>query len=242
MGGGEKSAATAGLWAGATWSHRLVLPVVRRLVGTPVTPNHLTALRLATGLAACAALSMGTPDWSTWAGWLWIASLLLDYADGALARIGGMATPGGHLFDYVADLTVNALLFLAIGIGARNGIFGAAAFVMGTLASASVALSALAAETLERYLPSGEKTWSGAFGFAPEDLLYLIAPLAWLGWLEPFLVLAAIGAPVALAVIGGRLWKARRAVLLSSVSRQSGLRHALDDSVPGARPRSSIPR
>ena len=32
-----------------TWLHRIVRPAVRPLVGTAVTPNHLTALRLITG-------------------------------------------------------------------------------------------------------------------------------------------------------------------------------------------------
>ena len=33
-------------------------------------------------------------------------------------------------------------------------------------------------------------------GFELEDILYAIAPLTWLGWLEPFLVCVAIGTPL----------------------------------------------
>src|SRR4029453_19486296 len=40
-------------------------------------------------------------------------------------------------------------------------------------------------------------------GFEIEDVLYLIAPLTWLGGLEPFLVAAGIGAPLY------ALWAAR---------------------------------
>ena len=38
---------------GDSWTHKLANPLVRRLIGTGVTPNHLTTLRLITGLIAC---------------------------------------------------------------------------------------------------------------------------------------------------------------------------------------------
>jgi hypothetical protein len=72
---------------GTSWTHRLVRIAVRPLVGTPVTPNHLTMLRLVTRLLACAALLPGETSWNWWAGWLWLLSAFLDRADGELARI-----------------------------------------------------------------------------------------------------------------------------------------------------------
>ena len=39
---------------GASWTHLLARVMVRPLIGTWVRPNHLTTLRLATGMAACA--------------------------------------------------------------------------------------------------------------------------------------------------------------------------------------------
>ena len=40
-----------------SWTHRLARLLVRPLVGTPITPYHLTTARLVTGVAAC--------SWST---------------------------------------------------------------------------------------------------------------------------------------------------------------------------------
>jgi len=40
-----------------SWTHRLARWMVRPLAGGPVTPNHLTTLRLLTALAACAAFT-----------------------------------------------------------------------------------------------------------------------------------------------------------------------------------------
>ena len=42
-----------------TWTHALARMAVRPLLGTGVTPNHLTTLRLLTGLLAWATLAGG---------------------------------------------------------------------------------------------------------------------------------------------------------------------------------------
>ncbi|MDX1540622.1 MAG: hypothetical protein R3349_04395, partial [Geminicoccaceae bacterium] len=44
-------------------------------------------------------------------------------------------------------------------------------------------------------------------GFEIEDVLYLLGPVTWLGGLEPFLLLAGIGAPVYLVHV---IWVCRR--------------------------------
>ncbi len=43
-----------------SWTHRLARRLVRPLVGTWITPNHLTTLRLVTALGACAAFTVLT--------------------------------------------------------------------------------------------------------------------------------------------------------------------------------------
>jgi len=49
-----------------TYAHYVGRWCIRPLVHTPVTPNHLTTLRLLTGLAAGAAFSMGDYFWTVW--------------------------------------------------------------------------------------------------------------------------------------------------------------------------------
>ena len=53
------------------------------LVNTPVTPNHLTTVRLITGIAACAAFAVGTREWDIWGGSLWLFAAFLDRQDHA---------------------------------------------------------------------------------------------------------------------------------------------------------------
>lgn len=193
------------------WSYRLVRPVVRRLIGSGVTPNHLTTLRLLSGIAACVALAVGAPHWTLWGSVLWVVSLLLDYADGELARLGDMATPFGHSYDYAVDTLVNVLFFAALGVGLRFSGLGMWTIPMGLVSAGSVGATSLLAEALERHLPRGTKAAEGWAGFAPEDLLYLVAPLAWTNALLPLLCGATVGAPIVMAMIGWRLWRIIRA-------------------------------
>jgi len=176
-------------------------------VGTGVTPNHLTTLRLITGLLAVAALVPGDPDWTWWGGWLWLLSAFLDRADGELARIGHMESAEGRAWDCLVDNIVNPLFFVAIGFGLRHSELGGGAIVLGLLSGLSLFLAGYWSEALEQRQNLTVKAYSGAFGFDLEDLLYLLAPLAWLDWLLPVLIGASIGATLMALLTGWRLWR-----------------------------------
>lgn len=189
----------------STWTHRLARPCVRPLVGTGVTPNHITTLRLLTGLFACFAFATGDRSWQVWGGLVWVISVFLDCADGELARIGNMMSPKGHVYDYTVDISINSLVFLAIGIGARGSLLGGWAIALGAVACVSVFLASYLSEALEKRQGTGAKAYSGAFGFEPDDALFLFGPLAWLDWFLPVLIGAAVGATIAMAVTAWRL-------------------------------------
>jgi archaetidylinositol phosphate synthase len=195
-----------------SWTHLLARPVVRPLIGTAVRPNHLTTLRLLTGIAACVGFSLGTRAGMWWGGGLWLVSAFLDRADGELARIGNMMSPAGHRYDYVADVSVNTLFFVAIGFGLRNSWLGAWSIPLGAISGASILLASIFSERLERRSPAGTKAISGKWGFDPDDALYLMGPLAWLGWLGPILAGASVGATAAMVIMGIRLVRVKRAV------------------------------
>jgi archaetidylinositol phosphate synthase len=190
---------------GTSWSHRLARHLVRPLVGTGITPNHVTTLRLVTGLLACAALLPAGGAWLGWAGWLWLVSALLDRADGELARIGNMSTPGGHRYDFLVDNVVNSGFFIALGLGLRDSASGLTAVALGLSTGAALYICGYWSETLERLEGPGSKAYSGAFGFDPDDLLYLLTPIVWLGWRLQLLVAACSGATFMMILTGMRL-------------------------------------
>jgi phosphatidylglycerophosphate synthase len=179
------------------------------MVHGPITPNHLTTARLVTGVAACAALAVGVHSWTIWGGVLWLVSAFLDRADGELARLGGKTSPGGHAYDFACDVGVNSLFFLAIGIGLRDDSLGWWAIPLGLAATVGIAGASILSERLEEQWTNGQKAYAGIAGFDFDDVLYLFAPAAWLGWLLPLLVGASVGGPAFLIWTWLRLRHAR---------------------------------
>ena len=97
------------------------------------------------------------------------------------------------MYDLSVDTLINALLFVCIGIGARHGILGEWALPLGILAGISVAFIFWLVTRIEAV---ENNPFPSAAGFDPDDTLYLVGPIAWLGGLTPFLMTAALGAPI----------------------------------------------
>lgn len=194
-----------------TWSHAAARTLVRPLVGTWVKPNHITTLRLATGVVACLLLARGGGPAELWSGVLWLVSAFLDRADGELARIGKMQSRGGHLYDYYTDVTLNSSFFLAAGINLRNGGLGHWAILVGAVACAAMFACCILAETYETQVASGERVFEGGWGFQPDDALYLLPLFVWAHWLAPMLLTAAVvTTAIALIILARYLLELRR--------------------------------
>jgi phosphatidylglycerophosphate synthase len=189
-----------------TWTHAAARFMIRPLIGLGVRPNHITTLRLATGLWACVLLALGTRSGDVWGGVWWVISAFLDRADGELARIGGMQSRQGHLFDYYSDVAVNSLFFLAIGFGQQHSFLGAWSIPLGVVAFVAMLLCCWLSEVYEDLSGPGVRAFAGGFGFHLDDALYLFGPFAWLGWLAPMLGAASVGAGGFALVIAVRLW------------------------------------
>jgi phosphatidylglycerophosphate synthase len=193
------------------WDQRLAAVLVQPLRHSRVTPNAITALTLVLGLLgawlftrAGAAIHVGAA--------LVMLAFLLDHADGELARLTGRTSAFGHYFDLIADALVMCALFVGIGLGLAAGDPSAAK--LGLIAGVAVALAVLLRLELERRAGKTATRQPSLLGFELQDLLYLVGPATWLGGLEAFLMLAAIGAPLyalgALWSLGRHLWRASR--------------------------------
>ncbi len=178
-----------------TWVHRIARVGVRPLVATPISPNHLTTLRLATGLAAVAGFAEGSESWRYWGAGLFLVSMLLDRADGELARLSGKTSPWGHKYDLMADSFCNALAFVGLGIGLRASEFGLWAIAMGALAGLAVATILWLVIKLEEKQGARAAELAGAAGFDADDGMLAVPILVWLGLSEPLLIAATLGAP-----------------------------------------------
>ena len=179
-----------------TWIHRLVQPMVRPLVGSPVSPNQITTLRLATGLGAAAAYADGSSFWLTAGGFIFIISMLLDRADGILARLSGKMSKFGHYYDLISDSFCNAAIFTGLGIGLREGPLGWWAAALGLMAGVAVVFILGVVMWAEAQKGQRAAELRSVAGFDAEDSTALIPICVWLGWGLPLLCVSAAVTPI----------------------------------------------
>jgi len=187
-----------------TWIHRLVrVSVVKPLVNTSVTPNQLTTVRLASGITAAAVIASGFEGWREIGAAVFVLSVLLDRADGDLARLTGKTSASGHRYDMIADAVCNALVLVGLGVGLRTGGYGLLAVLMGFLAGLSVAAILWMVMKIEETEGARAAELPNFAGFDADDAVLLIPVFIWLDQAEALLSLAAVIAPlVALFFIG----------------------------------------
>src|ERR1700748_1788683 len=113
----SKQAILTNVPAPRTWDAKLARRLVTPLVGTWVTPNHLTTLLLLIGLAGALCLAHGEFAWANAGALLIVLSNFVDHTDGELARIGGKASRIGHFYDLACDAIVTVMLFVGMGVG-----------------------------------------------------------------------------------------------------------------------------
>lgn len=89
------------------WLHRpLAYGFVSLIYRSSITPNQVTFMAMAVGVAAAACWFVGSPAVMVAGGVLLWLSAILDGADGILARVKRMSSPAGRALDGLADLVV----------------------------------------------------------------------------------------------------------------------------------------
>lgn len=179
-----------------TCFHSLVRACVKPLIDTPVEPNHITSVRLITGLAAAGTLSIGGSPWVNLGASLFVLSFMLDRADGELARLSGKTSQDGHKYDVITDSVCNALIFVGLGLSLRDSSFGHWSTFLGIIAGIAVIAVLIMVMKLESIQGPRAAELHGNTLFDLDDAMLVIPLAIWLGWSTPLLYAAAIGAPV----------------------------------------------
>ncbi len=181
------------------FDQRLARVLVRPLVNTSITPNHLTILTLVIALGGAGLLATGDATLQNWGAGLFVLARFMDHFDGELARQSGKTSKIGYYLDYIAGALSYGALFLCLGIGFKDSGLGAWAVALGAAGTASAVISMFLNLALDKAqnLSEGEAVgYPGFAGFELEDGIYLIAPITWAGYLYPFFIAAGIGAAV----------------------------------------------
>lgn len=179
-----------------TWIHKVSrVLIVNPLIDTPVRPNHLTIVRLATGLGAFVGFAIGAVPWVQIGAVAFLISMLFDRADGDLARLTGRTSPLGHTLDLIADALCNSLIFVGLGIGLSHGNYGIGAIAMGITAGVAVAAILCMVIRVESFEGARAAELGGIAGFDPDDAMCLVPIAVLFETAEGLLLAAAIGAP-----------------------------------------------
>ncbi len=180
-----------------TLIHRLVRPVVRQVAGTGVTPNQLTTLRLATGVLSAIGFAQGGVLWPDLGAAVMLLSLLLDRADGELARQTGKMSRSGYRYDLICDCTATVADLLGMGWGSRE-MLGPVSGLLGIVGGVGVATVFWLLHVVQ---PAAPKQRSRIL-VDPDDAMMLTPFLIWLGLMPWAVVTAAAATPVLALVLG----------------------------------------
>jgi phosphatidylglycerophosphate synthase len=108
-------------WAGRLYMRRLSPYLTRLVLATPLSATAVTALMIPTGLLASLSLSLPGLVAAVGAAALVQLQLLLDCADGEVARWRRTFSPTGVYVDQLAHYSTEAALPAALGVRADGG-------------------------------------------------------------------------------------------------------------------------
>jgi phosphatidylglycerophosphate synthase len=179
-----------------TLIHMAVRPAVGVAAKTGVQPNHVTTLRLVTGLGAAVLFAKGQYGWMASGAFVFMVSLLLDRADGALARQTGRTSLAGHRYDLISDCIASIATFLGLGVGVAGSI-GPTALGLGALAAAGIGGLFVEINILKAASVGGHTLFGGRVTIDEDDAMILVPIFVWCGLAWPMLVVAATVTPLA---------------------------------------------
>lgn len=186
------------------------LALTRHLVWTSITPNAMTVVSLAIGLAAAPFFLSSAPGRQLAGALLFLLHSILDGCDGEIARLKFLESPGGAALDFWGDNTVHVAVFGCMGVGWSFYAQSAWPLAVAALAVAST-LAAAFVVAPRMVSPSGAAAprsagAKAADALANRDFIYVIVALSAFGKAAWFIVFVAIGTPIFVLV---RLWADR---------------------------------
>lgn len=183
------------------WDQQLGRLLAKPLARMGMHPNAVTTIGLLLGLASGVLYALGEAEAANWGAGIFVLAAFMDHVDGEVARMTGKTSTFGHYYDHVAAMTSYTAMFVGAGIGFRDSMLGEWAVLLGILAGVSVAATMSVRLRIEVRQGKGAVRQNNLFGFEPEDTLYLVGPVTWLGGMLPFVVAAGIGGPIFLLFV-----------------------------------------
>ena len=190
------------------------LAISRRLVDTGITPNAMTLISAAIGLASAPFFLSAAPVYQVIGAILLLTHSILDGCDGELARLKFIESRWGGILDFWGDNIVHVAVFACMAVGATLATGAAWPIVAGIAAVLGAGLSAAVVywhtmrekdekEPLFTSVANVRESLLSKLldALTRRDFIYLVLALSIFGKAAWFLVLAAIGAPIFLIML-----------------------------------------
>jgi phosphatidylglycerophosphate synthase len=193
-------------FASRHFERRLSLALTRRLARKSVTPNAMSLAMIAAGLLAAPFFLSASPYWQVAGALLFLSHSILDGCDGELARLKFLESRRGARLDFWGDNIVHCAVFTCLAVGwsahsASGWPLALGALVVGsTLAAAALLQPDAAGPPVATATGSTGPSRGLVDALSNRNFIYLILLLAVAGRAWWFLVPAAIGTPVFVAL------------------------------------------
>jgi phosphatidylglycerophosphate synthase len=167
--------------------------LVRPLVNTPVTPNHITTLSLILGLAASALFAWGDGAAPLWAAGLVTIARFIDHMDGELARQSGKVSTIGAMYDSMTGSACYATMFLGMGYAEWRHRADDWVLWFAVISTILIVMNMLLQTKVENWTGTAPDPYPQVGRFEAEDGIYLILPIIWLTGTWCFFLIGTIG-------------------------------------------------
>jgi phosphatidylglycerophosphate synthase len=178
---------------------RISLAVTRRLARTRVTPNVITVVSAAIGLAGAPFFLSQRPLAQLVGALLLLTHSIIDGCDGELARLKFLQSRLGAVLDFWADNVVHVVIFAGIAIGWSLAIGAVWPLGLGAIAAAATLGAAMVMferTASDRRVLDGPRAATLVDGLASRDFIYLLVLASAFGKATWFLALVAVGTPL----------------------------------------------
>ena len=194
------------------FERKISLAVSRRLAGTSVTPNQMTLVSVAIGLAGSVFFLSTRAAMETAGALFFLLHSILDGCDGELARLKFQESRFGGLLDFWGDNVVHSAVFSCMAIGWSRAIGETWPLGLGALAVAGTLASAAFVYARTMRVPKTGPLFTSvtaadtavsrvADALSRRDFIYLVLALSLFGKADWFLALTAVGSPVFFLVL-----------------------------------------
>jgi phosphatidylglycerophosphate synthase len=181
------------------FERKISLAITRRLAPTGVTPNAMTLVSLAVGLASAPFFLSAHPAVQVAAAFIFLAHSILDGCDGELARLKFLESRHGAMLDFWGDNAVHVAVFGCMAGGWSLATDSGLPLLLGfaAIGAVGVATAVLSGTGLQPKPPGLESAGARVVdALANRDFIYLVIALSFVGRAWWFVALVAVGTPI----------------------------------------------